>query len=198
MEYLFYCRDRPGTWDLRVELSEEHWSFMDRFAEGMIARGPTYAPDGSTVTGSLHLVDLPGTEAAHEFAYEEPNFKAGVYEKDVLIRRWHNVLGRTMWEYAGERPGYERFLVLAHAAHPGGAASLEGPRLHYLAEGYGERLIAHGPLYEVEGEGWQGTALLVELPDREAAEAMMAADPYARDGRYGEVEIHSWTFGGRR
>lgn len=39
MEYFFYCRDRPGSGALRLELVEAHWSFKDRYAGAMIARG---------------------------------------------------------------------------------------------------------------------------------------------------------------
>jgi hypothetical protein len=44
VEYFFYCRDRPDTAALRDELVEAHWSFMDRYADAMIARGPTLTP----------------------------------------------------------------------------------------------------------------------------------------------------------
>ena len=44
--YFFYCRDRPGTAELRMELLEAHWSFMDDYADEMIARGPTLTEDG--------------------------------------------------------------------------------------------------------------------------------------------------------
>ena len=64
MEFFCYHRDRPGCVALREELLEEHWSYMDRYASQMIARGPTLASDGCTPTGSLHIVDLPDSAAA--------------------------------------------------------------------------------------------------------------------------------------
>ena len=95
------CRSTSSTvatgqhGELRMQLLEAHWSFMDDYADGMIARGPTLTEDGRTATGSLPLVDLPDAAAARVFAFEEPNFKAGVYA-EVMIRRWRNLLGRTM------------------------------------------------------------------------------------------------------
>ncbi|WP_328492126.1 YciI family protein [Streptomyces sp. NBC_00414] len=198
MEYFFYCRDRPGSMPLRGELNEEHWAFMDRYAEEMIARGPTLSADGETATGSMHIVDLPGPAAAHEFAFDEPNYKAGVYT-EVLVRRWKNTLGRTMWEYEGGAAGHRRFLVIAHG-EPGRTAAreaLDTAHHRHLDRHYRERLIAYGPLLAQDGVDWLGTALLVELPDRAAAEAMMADEPYARGGLYRSVEIHDWRFGGR-
>ncbi|TDD37286.1 hypothetical protein E1287_09005 [Actinomadura sp. KC06] len=199
MEYFFYCRDRPESAALRSELVEAHWTFMDRYAETMIARGPTLTPDGTAATGSLHIVDLPDPAAAREFAFDEPNYQAGVY-REVLVRRWRNVLGRTMWEFTGAVAGYQRFLILAQAKPETGASrdALDEAHHGYLDRGYRERLIAYGPLFSEDGAEWTGTALLVELPDRAAAESLMADEPYARNGLYETVEIHPWEFGGRR
>ena len=81
LDFFVYSRDAPGTEGLRDddELLEEHWSYMDRFAASMIARGPTFGPDRETVTGSLHVVGLPSVDALHEFVAREPNNRAGVY-----------------------------------------------------------------------------------------------------------------------
>src|SRR5688572_16235950 len=110
MEFFCYHRDRPGSAALRDELLQEHWSYMDRYATELIARGPTFTDDG-TATGSIHIVDLPDAAAARAFAFDEPNYQAGVY-RDVLLRRWRNMLGRTMWEFPGGRSGGNRYLVL--------------------------------------------------------------------------------------
>ena len=96
VEFFCYHRDRPGSVALREELLEKHWSYMDRYATEMIARGPTLADDGDTPTGSVHIVGLPAPAAARAFAFDEPTYQAGVY-RDVLLRRWRNLLGRTMW-----------------------------------------------------------------------------------------------------
>jgi len=111
VEYFFYCPGRPGTEALLEELAEAHWSFMDGYAEAMIARGPTLTPDRTTWTGSMHMVDLPDAQAARVFAFQEPFYRAGVYG-EVLVRRWRNVLGRTMWDYPAEPGDDRRFLVI--------------------------------------------------------------------------------------
>ncbi|GAA3997910.1 hypothetical protein GCM10022232_38890 [Streptomyces plumbiresistens] len=38
----------------------------------MIARGPTFAGDGETPTGSVHIVDLPDPAAARSFLVGRP------------------------------------------------------------------------------------------------------------------------------
>jgi uncharacterized protein YciI len=180
MEFFCYHRDRPGSMALRSEVREAHWSYMDRFAEELIARGPTLSRDGEIATGSLHIVDLADSAAARAFAFDEPNYQAGVY-RDVLLRRWRNMLGRTMWDFTGGDGG-RRYLVLGLGGGPG--ADLDVPPGR-------DDLIAYGPLLSDNGMTWLGTAVLIEAPDPDAARGILTAD------RYASIEVHNWRFGGR-
>jgi uncharacterized protein len=181
VEFFCYHRDRPGSVTLRDELLEQHWSYMDRYEAEMIARGPTLAGDGDTPTGSVHIVDLPDPAAARAFAFDEPGYQAGVY-RDVLLRRWRNLLGRTMWDFAGGPVDGRRYLVLGLGE--GSAADLAVPPDQ-------EELIAYGPLLSDDGAAWLGTAVLVRAPDSDKARATVTVD------RYAAIEVHSWQFGGR-
>ncbi|GAA0560555.1 YciI family protein [Paractinoplanes ferrugineus] len=189
MDYFFYGRDRDGAGELRWQLVEEHWSFMDRFADGMIARGPTLTDDLDRATGSVHIVDLPDAESARVFAFEEPNYLAGIY-RHVLVRRFVDLLGRTMWDFPGGRDDDgRRHLILAHAKPltdwPG--AERTEPILER------DQLIAFGRLLSENGEDWEGIAAIGEFPDPEAVRARFAAT-----GAYEKIEVLPWTFGGRR
>ncbi|MEU8680374.1 YciI family protein [Streptomyces sp. NPDC048611] len=179
MEFFCYHRDRSGSAALREELLERHWSYMDRYSEELIARGPTMA--GDTPTGSVHIVDLPDPPAARAFAFDEPNYQAGVY-RDVLLRRWRNLLGRTMWDFPGGEEGGNRYLVLGLGE--GQAADLTVPPDK-------DELIAYGPLLSDDGAVWLGTAALVRAPDADTACAVLTP------GRYAEIAVHNWQFGGR-
>jgi hypothetical protein len=66
--FFVYSRDAAGTAELRddQELLEQHWSYIDRFAEWMIARGPTLDTNRETVTPSLHVLALPGADAVRQ------------------------------------------------------------------------------------------------------------------------------------
>ena len=86
MEFFCYHRDRAGSTALRSAMVEEHWSYMDRFAAALVARGPTF--EGDVLTGSVHVVELPDPAAARDFAFHEPCWQAGAY-RDVLVRRTH-------------------------------------------------------------------------------------------------------------
>jgi uncharacterized protein len=180
VEFFCYHRDRPGSVTLRDGLLEAHWSYMDRFQAAMIARGPTLDDDGAP-TGSVHIVDLPDPAAARAFAFDEPNYQAGVY-RDVMLRRWRNLLGRTMWDFPGGREGGHRYLVLGLG---------EGPAADLAVPPGRDELIACGPLLSDDGAAWLGTAALVRAPGPAAARAIMTPD------RYAAIEVHSWQFGGR-
>jgi uncharacterized protein YciI len=136
MEFFCYHRDRPGSMALRDELLPDHWSYMDRYQQQMIARGPTLSSDGQIATGSVHILDLPDPATARAFAFDEPGYQAGVY-RDVMLRRWRNLLERTMWDFAGGRTGGRRYLVVGLGSEPGVDTEV-------LPEW--DDLIAYGPL----------------------------------------------------
>jgi uncharacterized protein len=167
-------------------LDEAHWSYMDKFADGMIARGPTLAADRETWTGSLHIVDLANAEAAREFVEHEPYNRAGLFEHH-LIRRFNNLLGRTMWEFPSGSDD-PRFMVIVHAR----AAAV--PDLTALPR---ERLIVHGELLALDDARPVGAVLALQAPTREAVDTLL------RRGQPGlaehvDLEILDWEFGGRR
>jgi uncharacterized protein len=180
VEFFCYHRDRPGSTPLRHEMVEQHWSYMDRFEETMTVRGPTFAADGS-LTGSVHVLGLPDAAAARAFAFEEPCYQAGAY-RDVLVRRWHDSLGPTMWEHAASGHDSERYLVIGFTREP--AADATSPALR-------DEMIACGLLLSDDGAQVVGAAVLLEAAGSEAARGVLDAD------RFVGVEVHRWRPGGR-
>jgi hypothetical protein len=179
VDFFVYSRDAPDTAALRddLELTERHWSYTDRYADSMIARGPTLDPSRELATGSLHVLALPDADSAREFVALEPNNLAGVYGEH-LIFRFENLLGRSMWEF--QREGADPlYLVMCRPPLP--AESLPAELL--------ERLILYGALTSLDDAGPAGVALALQAPDREAVASLIAGT---------DVEIHDWEFGGRR
>ena len=191
LDFFVYSRDAAGTAELRDDLGllEAHWSYMDGFAESMIARGPTLDLERETATGSLHVLALPSVDAAREFVAMEPNNLAGVYAEHSLWR-FENLLGRSMWEITRHVPE-PRFLVigLSRLRRPVPAETLPAELL--------ERLILYGALATLDGAAPAGLALALQAPDREAVGAFMD-DVRTGLEAVSELEIHDWEFGGRR
>ena len=174
MEFFVWGRDRPGGFDVKVKLNEEHWVFMDAYADQLIARGPTLPShdDDAETTGSLHIVELPDEDAVRAFAFEEPYYRAGAFES-VDIYRFHNRSARTMWDFTDAVADYHRYLVLSTDT------SAVTPTQHF---------IVYGDLLTLDGQTQVGQAALVEAPTPEAAVTLL---PNA-------TEAHPWEFGGRR
>jgi hypothetical protein len=160
---------------------------MDRFADGMIARGPTLGADRNTWTGSVHIVDLPSDEAARGFIENEPYNRAGLFEHH-LVRRFKNLLGRTMWDFPGDSVD-PRFLVIGQLA----AAADEHAHdvlLRDFAALPREHVIVHGELLTLDDAEPAGGVLALQAPTREAVDALL--------GGQDVVQILDWEFGGRR
>jgi uncharacterized protein len=191
MDFFIYSRDAAETAHLRddQELLEEHWSYMDGFAESMIARGPTLDADRETATGSLHVLALPSVDAAREFVGLEPNNRAGVYGEHS-IWRFENLLGRSMWEFLGQ-PAESRFLIIgrSHLHRPVSAETLPTELR--------ERLIVYGALATLDGAEAVGVALALQAPDRVAVDALVG-DERMGLAAFSDIEVHDWEFGGRR
>ena len=160
---------------------------MDRFAESMIARGPTLDTDRETATGSLHVLALPGVDAAHEFVSLEPNNRAGVYDEH-MVWRFENLLGRTMWEFSTQ-PAEPRFLII------GRSQVVRPVSTETIPAAFLERLVLYGALTTLDGADPIGVALILQAPDRQAVHALLERMGL---GAFSDLEIHNWEFGGRR
>lgn len=180
MEFFCYHRDRTSSTALRIAMVEQHWAYMDSYAAAMIARGPTFTSDG-TLTGSVHILDLPDPSAARRFAFDEPGYQAGAY-RDVMLRRWRNTLDRSMWDRADVKPERHRYLVVGFTPEP---------EVRAMPLPDGEDVIVGGHLLSDDASSVLGATLLTEADDPDTAGALLAQQGYF------DVEVHQWRFGGR-
>jgi uncharacterized protein len=190
LDFFVYSRDVADSAALRddQELQEKHWSYMDEFSKSMIARGPTLDPDRETATGSLHVLALPGVDAARAFVAQEPNNPAGVY-REHLVWRFENLLGRSMWDFSG-RGEEPRFLIIDRS-NRGRSLSAEA-----LPTELFDQLILYGLLTTLDGGEPAGVALVLQAPDPQAVDALLEDDRTGL-GAFSEIEVHNWDFGGR-
>jgi uncharacterized protein YciI len=94
------------------------------------------------------------------------------------------------------RKGLQQFLCTGPKT---GAPELYREHLHahesYFAS-YGDSFIFRGPIRSADGADNIGTALLLELPDRAAADALWNNEPFAKNGGYQrDARIVRWVFG---
>ena len=195
MDFLVYSRAIPESDQAEhtadeEPLNERHWAYMDGFARGMTARGPTLGPDRDSWTGSLHIVDLPDARAVRAFVDDEPYQRAGLFADHVVLR-FNNLLGRTMWEFPDSTQD-PKFLIIAQVPTSG----REAAPLDDVRERLRDLLVVYGALGTLDDRP-AGVALAVQVASRGALEALLA-DPSLGLSGFGTVEVHDWEFGGRR
>jgi uncharacterized protein YciI len=91
MPFFIYCVDKPGHAHVRAANRAAHLEYLKGFADRVLAGGPTLTEDGTGMTGSVLLMDLPDRAAAEAFCAGDPYGKAGLFES-VVIRPWKKVL----------------------------------------------------------------------------------------------------------
>lgn len=64
---------------------------------------------------------------------------------------------------------------------------------HLEALNADKKLAFAGPFLDAEGKP-NGSLVVVEAPDAAAAEALAAADPYAKAGLFESVEVRPWNW----
>lgn len=198
MAFFVYGRDVPDVDEVAGDsddLDEAHWSYMDGFASELIARGPTLSPDGSMHTGSVHIVDLPDAATARRFAFEEPYYRAGLYEA-VTVLPYAPLVEGTMWDRPSPRADQQATFVLATwiEAASGRDSAIE---LRDAFTGAGrDRWVFAGALLSEDSTAVRGVAAAVDLEPAEADELVRTAIGHAPGSPIG-VERHRWRRGGR-
>lgn len=84
------------------------------------------------------------------------------------------------------------FALICHDK-PNGLALRKEKRPAHLAylQGHADQLVYAGPLMGEDGQTPAGSLIVLDVPDRNAAESFAAGDPYARAGLFDNVEIRA-------
>jgi len=192
-QWAIYCWDKPGAGEARRAALAEQKRWVAGFGERVIGYGHFLSDDGRDTLGTSFFMQLDDRAAADAFVAAEPMNKAGVYNS-VDVNRWSNSFGKRAAEY--RRKGLQQFLCTGPKT---GTPEFFRAHLHahesYFAS-YGDSFIFRGPIRSADGADNIGTALLLELPDRTAAQKFWNEEPFSKNGGYGDSpRIIRWTFG---
>jgi uncharacterized protein len=192
-QWAIYCWDGPGKHEARNALLAEQKDYVKEFGERVIGYGHFVSDDGRETLGTSFFMQLPDRAAANDFVSNDPMNKAGIHQR-VDIHRWSNSFGKRAADY--RRQGLQQFLCTGPKT---GTPEFFREHLHahesYFAS-YGENFIFRGPIRSADGADNIGTALLLELPDRAAADKFWNEEPFARNGGYQkDARIVRWVFG---
>ncbi len=84
--------------------------------------------------------------------------------------------------------------VITCVDKPGHGALRKENRTAHLAylRDAGDTLFAAGPTLTDDASSVTGSVIMVDLPDKQAAETFAANDPYAKAGLFESVTIKAW------
>lgn len=91
MLFAISCRDKAGHAQVRLDNRGAHLEHLKAHGDQVIAAGPYISDDGSSMLGSLLVVDVADRAAAEAFAATDPYAKAGLFES-VDITAWKKVI----------------------------------------------------------------------------------------------------------
>jgi uncharacterized protein len=96
MLFAFLLMDKPGAAELRQHIRPVHKAYLAEVQDRIAFAGPLVADDGSTMVGSLLVIDFPDRAAAHAWLAEEPFVKAGVFASTTVqafVNLWPQKVG---------------------------------------------------------------------------------------------------------
>lgn len=193
MEFVIKIYDRPEAAALRDVHRKAHLDYLKSFDDATRFAGPFLTDDGKLELGSFRILDLPDRAAAEEHVANEPFIIEGIQERPS-VHRWRATVPHS-WRDCPRKEGNLQFYV--HALDKTGSdirKALHEEHVAYLTE-HGDSVMVRGPLVTDDGEIRNGSVLLLDFPDIEAARAFWAAEPYSRAGLYESVEFYAWRFG---
>ncbi len=200
-----YYREKPGQWVIfgwdkagqagaRAANIAAQKDYAKALGERLIGYGHIVSDGASQTLATTWFVQLDDRAAAEAFIANDPLSRAGVYEK-TDIRRWSNSFLKRAADYP--RKGMQQYFCTGSKIPDAPAFFAKHLHAHetYFKQ-YEASFIFRGPLRSPDGAENIGTALLLELPDRAAAEQFWNNEPFAANGGYqADSRIYRWVFG---
>ncbi|MGH8666378.1 MAG: YciI family protein [Burkholderiales bacterium] len=193
-QWVLFAWDRAGQAGTRAANIAAQKTYAKALGERLIGYGHIVSDDACATLATTWFVQLDDRRAAEAFLADDPLNVAGAYEK-TDIRRWSNSFQKGAADY--RRKGLQQYFCtgskIADAA-PFFAEHLHAHESYFKS--YDDSFIFRGPMRSPDGADNIGTALLLELPDRAAAERFWNNEPFAANGGYqDDARIYRWTFG---
>lgn len=87
MLFAAICTDKPGSLDKRKANRPEHLTYLKSLGEALVLAGPFTEEDGTSMNGSLIVVEAASLDDARRIIEGDPFAKAGIFA-NVEIRPW--------------------------------------------------------------------------------------------------------------
>lgn len=96
MLFAFMLIDKPGAGELRQQMRPLHKAYLAEVQDRIAFAGPLVADDGTTMMGSLLVIEFPDRQSAHAWLAQEPFMKAGVFASicmQAFVNLWSQKAG---------------------------------------------------------------------------------------------------------
>lgn len=188
------CLNKPDSLAVRAAALDEHIADNRAHADRIRFSGPLLADDGETPVGTIWVIDLPDRAAAEAFLADEPYNRAGLFES-VEITRFATSMEFRQVDRAPD-PAMQMFVCECIDGPDGSEIrKTTGPAHHEYQARVMDRFVCRGPLRTDDAAGLVGSLFIIEVPDRAAAEAFVAAEPMTGAGVFSDVRITRWRYG---
>lgn len=84
MLFVFMLMDKAGASVLRHQIRPAHKAYLAQVQERMAFAGPLLADDGTTMVGSLLVIDFPDRDEAVAWLSREPFVQAGLFAMTAI------------------------------------------------------------------------------------------------------------------
>ncbi len=185
---------KPDSLDLRDQAMEAHRAGVRAHREQIQFAGPFLSDDGATPIGTMCVIDMPDRAATEAYIAADGYNRAGLLEEPE-IRRFVSSKRLRQGDCAPD-PSLQMFVCECIDGPDARERRQQTAADHHAYQGsIIDRFVAHGPLRSDDGIDVQGSLFIIEVADRAAAEALIAAEPMAAGGVFGEVRITRWRYG---
>lgn len=193
---LIRCAYGPDALAKREAAMAAHLAFLRGKQDRIRFAGPLLAEDGVTPIGSWLMVDSPSREEAASFIADEGFNRAGMFSSVEIKRFAETSLEDRRQINITPDPALQMF-VCEMIDGPEGAERRKGagPAHHAYQKSVMDTFVARGPIRSDDATRAIGTAYVIQVKDRAAAESFIAAEPLNQAGVFSEIRIDRWRFG---
>ena len=182
--------------ELPASLRESHRQFLKRHKASLVTFGPISHADGRPA-GYAYQLDLPGFDPAalKPFLADDPFEEARLFTS-TLTRGWRCGVTHRQADMP-VRPGLAGFFFhgIGKPNMTEKRNTIVQPHIKHLNQVDDTNCVSRGPLTNLAGETWEGSAMVYEFRDRAELQEFFRTEPYSVNGLYERVDLYDWQRG---
>lgn len=192
MEWMIKCASKPDMVERRATTLKAHIAHLEKFKLETWYSGPMMVGDGSNANGSFRVIDFSARDKTTAYIETDPYTLAEIF-KSIDIERVFPYTDLRQCNHS-QTEGNAQFVIVAHT-DPISVAEVPGAQMAEFLVTHADKLIFAGMLAEDDGKTGTGVLYVIDVANRNAADAFVAGEPFSRgpDGR--SLTIERWRFG---